>query len=230
LTKVEIHRKKVLLNHLMEFITPKRKALFEKVLHNRTRHIAVVLEDIYQPHNASAVLRTCDLTGIQDVHIIEDKNIYDVNPDVALGSSKWLNLIKHNNDVHNTLLAFNKLKEQGYRIVASTPHKEDYDLENIPLDKKTAIVFGTELNGLSDIAIENADEFLKIPMYGFTESYNISVSAALILFTLTNRLRNSEINWRLTEEEKTDILLEWSRRSVKRSDLIERQFLQKLKS
>ena len=230
MTKVENHRKKALLNHLMELITPKRRALFEKVLDNRTRHIAVVLEDIYQPHNASAVLRSCDLTGIQDVHIIEDKNIYDVNPDVALGSSKWLNLIKHNNDVHNTLLAFNKLKKQGYRIVASTPHKEDYDLENIPLDKKTAIVFGTELNGLSDIAIENADEFLKIPMYGFTESYNISVSAALILFTLTNRLRNSEINWRLTEEEKTDILLEWSRRSVKRSDIIERQFLQKLKS
>lgn len=222
--------KKALLNHLMEFITPKRKALFEKVLYNRTRHITIVLEDIYQPHNASAVLRTCDLTGIQDVHIIEDKNIYDVNPDIALGSSKWLNLIKHNNDKHNTLLAFNKLKEQGYRIVASTPHKHDQDLENIPLDKKIAIVFGTELNGLSEIAIENADEFLKIPMYGFTESYNISVSAALILFTLTNRLRNSKINWHLTPEEKIDILLEWSRRSIKRSDVIEQQFLQKLKS
>ena len=229
--KVEINQKKALLNHLMEFITPKRKALFEKVLHDRTRHITIVLEDIYQPHNASAILRTCDLTGIQDVHIIEDKNIYDVNPDVALGSSKWLNLIKHNNnDEQNTLLAFKKLREQGYRIVASTPHKHDQDLENIPLDKKIAIVFGTELNGLSEIAIENADEFLKIPMYGFTESYNISVSAALILFTLTNRLRNSEINWHLTEEEKMDILLEWSRRSIKRCDVIERQFLQKLNS
>ena len=189
-----------------------------------------MLEDIFQPHNASAVLRTCDLTGIQDVHIIEDKNIYDVNPDVALGSSKWLNLIKHNDNEQNTILAFNKLKEQGYRIVASTPHKHDQDLENILLDKKIAIVFGTELNGLSEIAIENADEFLNIPMYGFTESYNISVSAALILFTLTNRLRNSEINWHLTEEEKLDILLEWSRRSIKRSDVIERQFLQKLNS
>ena len=230
LIKLEIHKKKILLNHLLEFITPKRKTLFEKVLFNRTRHITIVLEDIYQPHNASAVLRTCDLTGIQDVHIIEDKNIYDVNPDVALGSSKWLNLIKYNNDEYNTLLAFNKLKEQGYRIVASTPHKYDQDLENIPLDKKIAIVFGTELNGLSEIAIENADEFLKIPMYGFTESYNISVSAALILFTLTNRLRNSKINWHLTEEEKIDILIEWSRRSIKRSDVIERQFLQKLNS
>ncbi len=228
--KMDIHQRKALLNYLMEFITPKRKALFEKVLFNRTRHITIVLEDIFQPHNASAVLRTCDLTGIQDVHIIEDKNIYDVNPDVALGSSKWLNLIKHNDNEQNTILAFNKLKEQGYRIVASTPHKHDQDIENIPLDKKIAIVFGTELNGLSEIAIENADEFLNIPMYGFTESYNISVSAALILFTLTNRLRNSEINWHLTEEEKLDILLEWSRRSIKRSDVIERQFLQKLNS
>jgi tRNA (guanosine-2'-O-)-methyltransferase len=220
---------KALLDHLLEFITPNRKSLFEKVIANRTRHITVILEDIYQPHNASAVLRTCDLTGIQDVHIIENNNQYDVNPDVALGASKWLNLFKYNETEQNTLLTFEKLRKQGYRIVASTPHKNDQDLESIPLDGKMAIVFGTELNGLSDIAIENADEFLKIPMFGFTESYNISVSAALILFTLTNRLRNSSTNWSLSEDEKQEILLEWSRRSIKRSDIIENQFLKNRK-
>jgi len=220
---------KALLDHLLEFITPNRKSLFEKVIANRTRHIAVVLEDIYQPHNASAVLRSCDLTGVQDVHIIENSNQYDVNPDVALGASKWLNLVKYNKTEQNTLLAYKKLREQGYRIVASTPHRIDQDLESIPLDRKIAIVFGTELNGLTDVAIENADEFLKIPMLGFTESYNISVSAALILFTLTNRLRNSSINWSLSDDEKQEILLEWSRRSIKRSDILENQFLKKLK-
>ena len=220
---------KALLDHLLEFITPKRKSLFEKVIANRTRHITVVLEDIYQPHNASAVLRTCDLTGIQDVHIIENSNQYDVNPDVALGASKWLNLIKYNQTEQNTLHAFKKLREQGYRIVASTPHKNDQDLESIPLNGMMAIVFGTELNGLSDVAIENADEFLKIPMFGFTESYNISVSAALILFTLTNRLRKASVHWSLSENEKQEILLEWSRRSIKRSDILENQFLKKLK-
>lgn len=222
-------QQEALLNHLLEFITPGRKSLFEKVIINRTRHITVVLEDIYQPHNASAVLRTCDLTGIQDVHIIENNNQYDVNPDVAMGASKWLNLIKYNQSEHNTLHAYEKLREQGYRIVASTPHKNDQDLEHISLDGRMAIVLGTELNGLSDVAIDNADEFLKIPMFGFTESYNISVSAALILYSLTHRLRNTSIKWQLSEQEKSEILLEWSRRSVKRSDIIENQFLKNRK-
>jgi tRNA (guanosine-2'-O-)-methyltransferase len=225
----DYHQQKALLGHLLEFITPGRKSLFEKVIKNRTRHITVVLEDIFQPHNASAVLRTCDLTGIQDVHIIETNNEYNVNPDVALGASKWLNLIKYNDDKQNTLLAYKKLREKGYRIIASTPHKSDQSLEDISLNGKMAIVFGTELNGLSDTAIEHADEYLKIPMVGFTESYNISVSAALILFNLATRLRKSAINWQLTEFEKTEIMLEWARRSIKRSEILENQFLRSLK-
>jgi len=229
LLKNKDHHQRALLAHLLEFITPGRKSLFEKVIESRTRHITVLLEDIYQPHNASAVLRTCDLTGIQDVHIIENNNEYKVNPDVALGASKWLNLIRYNDNEQNTLHAYKKLREQGYRIVASTPHKNDQSLEEISLEGKLAIVFGTELNGLSDTAIENADEYLRIPMFGFTESYNISVSAALILFNLTARLRNSSISWQIAEKEKLEILLEWSRRSIKRSDILENQFLRTLK-
>jgi tRNA (guanosine-2'-O-)-methyltransferase len=229
LENLNYHQQKALLDHLLEFITPGRKLLFDKVIKSRTRHITVVLEDIFQPHNASAVLRTCDLTGVQDVHIIETNNEYNVNPDVALGASKWLNLIKYNNDKQNTIDAYNKLRDKGYRIVASTPHKNDQSLEDISLVGKMAIVFGTELNGLSDTAIENADEYLKIPMFGFTESYNISVSAALILFNLSTRLRKTDLNWQLSEIEKTEILLEWARRSVKRSDILENQFLRSLK-
>ncbi len=227
---MEKNQKKALLNYFQEFITPERKSLFEKVLQQRTRHITIVLEDIYQPHNASAVLRTCDLTGIQDVHIIETRNEYNVNPDVAMGSSKWLNLIKYNGKDNNTLEAYSELRKKGYRIVATTPHKHSHTPETIPLEGKIALVFGTELNGLTDEAVENADEHLRIPMYGFTESFNISVSAALLLYVLTNRLRNSEINWQLSEEEKTDILLEWARRTIKRSDVLERDFFRKLNS
>ena len=223
-------QKKALLSYLQEFITEERQTLFEKVLSQRTRHIAVVLEDIYQSHNASAVLRTCDLTGIQDVHIIENRNEFNVNPDVALGSSKWLNLIRYNEEKNSTAAVYKSLKAQGYRIIATTPHKNDFTPENIPLEGKMAIVLGTELNGLTGEAIEMADEHLRIPMYGFTESFNISVSAALILYTLSKRLRTSAINWSLTEEEKTDILLEWSRRSIKKSEVIEREFFRKLKS
>ncbi len=199
------------------------------MLQYRTRHICVVLEDIYQPHNASAVLRSCDLTGILDVHIIENRNEYDINPQVALGSSKWLNLVKYNNKDNNTLEAFDTLRNSGYTIVATTPHKNAHDLDSLPLDKKVAIVFGTELTGLSDIAIDSADEHLRIPMYGFTESYNISVSAALALFTLTQRLRGGDINWKLHDNEITDTLLDWARRSINRSEIVEQHFINNIK-
>ncbi len=218
-----------LLDHLMSFISEERKKRFNEVLEYRTRHISVVLEDIYQPHNASAVLRSCDLTGVLDVHIIENRNEYDVNPQVALGSSKWLNLIKYNDQDNNTLGAFDSLRDSGYTIVATTPHKNAHGLDSLPLDKKVAIVFGTELTGLSDIAIDSADEYLRIPMYGFTESYNISVSAAITLFTLSQRLRSSNINWKLSEDELTNTLLDWARRSISRSEIVERHFINKIK-
>ena len=217
-----------LLEHLMSFISEERKKRFNEVLQYRTRHICVVLEDIYQPHNASAVLRSCDLTGVQDVHIIENKNEYEVNPEVALGSSKWLNLIKYNNKDNNTLDAYNSLKSEGYTIVATTPHKKAMNLDELPIDNKIAVVFGTELTGLSDVAINSADEYLRIPMFGFTESYNISVSAALTLFTLTQRLRSNNTDWKLSNNEITDILLDWARSSINRADVIERHFLDKI--
>lgn len=214
----------------MSFITDKRKELFAKVIEQRTRHITIVLENIYQPHNASAVLRTCDLTGIQDVHIIENENNYEVNPEVAMGSSKWLNLYKYNQLENNTIDTCKHLKEKGYQIIATTPHKNDQNLNDLAIDKKMAFIFGTEMHGLSDEAIRFADEYVCIPMHGFTESYNISVSAALVLYTLTQKLRKSEIKWQLDEKERVDILLEWTRRSINRPDLIEKQFFDKIKT
>jgi tRNA (guanosine-2'-O-)-methyltransferase len=190
-----------------------------------------VLEDIYQSQNASAVLRTCDCFGIQDVHIIENKNEYKINPDVALGASKWLSMNYYNKTENNTLDAINKLKADGYRIVATTPHTNDVNLEDFSLsDGKTALVFGTELTGISDIVYENADEFMKIPMYGFTESFNISVSAAVILHHLTYKLRNSDIDWQLEEDESDELLLNWIRSSIKKSKLLEKRFYEEKRS
>lgn len=216
--------KRELVNFLSEFITEERKALFKQVLQYRSKHITIVLEDIFQPHNASAVLRTCDLTGVLDVHIIENFNEYTVNPEVALGSSKWLNLNIYNEQSNNTLSTFQKLRKEGYKIIATTPHKNSKSLENIDLSEKSAIVFGTELTGLSEIAIDNADEYLRIPMYGFTESYNISVSAALVLFTLTERMRKENVAWQLSETEHLQTLLDWTRRSINKVEGIEKRF------
>ncbi|UBM61506.1 RNA methyltransferase [Candidatus Sulfidibacterium hydrothermale] len=226
---MDYQTKKDFYQYLCEYLTENRKKLFDRVIQYRTRHITVVLEDIYQPHNASAVLRSADLTGVQDIHIIENRNTYQVNPEVAMGSSKWLDLKKYNQAENNTPVAYEALRKAGYRIVATTPHKNDQTLDEISLDGKIALVFGTELKGLSPIAIEQADEYLRIPMYGFTESYNISVSAALVLFTLTEKLRKSDIPWQIPEEEKLDIKIEWAKRTIKHADLFEKEFLQNRK-
>lgn len=227
---MDLDKKKLLLAHLMGFLTDHRKSVFKRILQERTKYIAVVLEDIYQPHNASAVLRTCDLTGVQDVHIIENRNTYDPNPEVAMGAYKWVSMIKYNKEANNTLSTFASLRDKGYQIIATTPHKNDYTPENLPLDKKVAVVFGTELQGLSSEAIEHADAYLQIPMLGFTESFNISVSAALILYRLSQRLRESDIDWHLTEAERTDILLEWTRNTIKKPDILEKEYLKMLNS
>ena len=214
-----------LLAFLTQFITDERRQRFEEVLSFRTRHLTVVLEDIFQPHNASAVLRSCDLRGVQDVHIVENNYQYDVNPDVVMGSTKWLNLHHYNKVDFNTPETFERLHEKGYRIVATCPHRDDYTPETLPLDRPVALVFGTEKLGLSDYAVEHADMHVRIPMFGFTESYNISVSAALLLYSLTNRLHAStDIDWHLSEEEKDELRLEWTRRTLNRIRQYERKF------
>lgn len=219
---------KAYLDYLATLITGDRLQRMHTVLAARTRYLTVVLEDIYQPHNASAVLRSCDCFGLLDVHIIENKNTYHVNPDVALGSSKWLHLTTHNAEEDNTTACLRKLKAAGYRIVATTPHKNDVNLEQLPLDQKTALVFGNEREGLSPKALQLADEFMKIPMVGFTESLNISVSAAVSLYALTTRLRQSDNNWQLSGDEKTDILIQWIHNTLKHPELIRADYLKRL--
>lgn len=216
----------LLLNHLLGFVTDKRKKKFEEVIRYRTRYLTIALENIFQPHNASAVLRTCDCFGIQDVHIIENNNKYEVNPDVALGSSKWLNLYRYNSLENNTGACLMHLKERGYRIVATSPHNEEIMINDLPLDQKTALVFGTEMHGLSETALAMSDAFVKIPMYGFTESFNISVSAALCLYHLSEKMRKMSYPWHLKPEEETEIKLHWTRQTVRNSQLIEKRFLE----
>lgn len=218
-------RDKAYLEFLYQFITDERKERFEEVLAYRTRHLTVVLEDIFQPHNASAVLRSCDLTGVQDVHIIENNFTYDINPDVVMGSNKWLDVRRYNELEFNTPVVLDQLKAKGYQIVATCPHRDDFTPETLPLDQPVALVFGTEKTGITDYVMDHADRFVRIPMVGFTESFNISVSAALLVYTLTRRLHESEgIDWHLSEEEKDEIRLEWARRTLNRIRQYERKF------
>jgi tRNA (guanosine-2'-O-)-methyltransferase len=218
---------KDLINHLSEFVTAERLKLFDKLLEQRTSYITLVLEDIFQPQNASAVLRTCDCFGIQHIHIIENRNEFTVDREVAMGASKWLSLHKYNQNDQNSLETIITLKKMGYRIVATSPHIKDQLLPEFDLSKgKVAIVFGSELPGISETILSEADEFMKIPMYGFTESFNISVSAAIVLYQLSQKLRNqSDIDWKLSDEERDEIKLAWLRATIKRSSLLEKKFI-----
>lgn len=215
--------KTALIEQLLHYVTDNKRQKMEEVLANRTRYITIVLEDLFQPHNASAALRTCDIFGVQDVHVVEAQYRFKAVPTIAMGASKWV-------DVHSYSSiseAFDALKKQGYQIVATTPHTDCHILPTLPLDQKTALVFGSEQTGLSEEALAAADMFVKIPMYGFVESFNVSVSVALCLYDVINRLHNSPYAWQLSEEEKQDIMLTWIRKISKTALLLEKEMRNK---
>lgn len=224
---LNLEQKKELSDYLSNFVSDNKKNKINEIVLNRTRHLTVVLEDIFQSQNASAVLRTCDCFGIQDVHIIENRYLYELNPDVELGSAKWLSINKYNSNENNTQEALSKLKNHGYKIIATTPHCNDLLINDLEVNDKIALVFGTEKDGLSEIAMQNADAYVKIPMYGFTESFNISVSAAMSIFYLSEKIRNSAIKWQLTEEEMFEIKINWFSNVIRMSDKILKDFFER---
>jgi tRNA (guanosine-2'-O-)-methyltransferase len=221
---------KVLIEFLSQFVTSSRLELFKSVLEERTDYITVVLEDIFHPHNASAVLRSCDCFGVQDVHILENRHTYNVNPDVALGASKWLTLHRyHEAGKNNTTRALLDLKNQGYRIVATVPDRKAESLHSFDVHSGPfSLVFGGEKTGVSGEVRKMADHFVTIPMVGFTESLNISVAAAIMLQHFTEQIRKNIVNRKLSEDKYNRILLDWIRKSVKRVDIIEKNFLTRL--
>lgn len=202
---------------------------FNHVLNNRTRYATVVLENIFQPHNASAVMRSCDCFGIQDIHVIENDNEYTLNPQVAMGATKWIDLHRYNEQENNTRPALEQLKANGYRLVATSPHKKANKLSEFDVTRgKFALLFGSERPGLSETAFEMADEFLYVPMYGFTESFNISVSAALCLQQLNEKIRNEVPNWGLSQKEKNEILLDWHKKSLPHGEEVVKETISRL--
>ena len=210
-----------LVQYLESFLTPRRLSLYSKVLAQRTKHITVVTEDVYQLHNTSAVIRSCDVFGIQDVHVVEEINAKSIDREIAMGAQKWVDVHRHN----KITSCIADLKTQGYQIIATTPHNDAVMLEDFDINKPTALFFGRETEGLSDAVLKEADGSLKIPMVGFTESLNISVSAAIILQHLTTKLRASEVNWQLSEEEKASIRFEWAKKAIKsHKKIIERYY------
>ncbi|WP_303315961.1 RNA methyltransferase [Flavivirga abyssicola] len=209
-----------LLEHLETYLTEHRKARFDKVLSQRTKYYTVATEDVYQLHNTSAVIRSCDVFGIQEVNIVEERNSKRIDREIAMGAQKWVDLNRYQtvND------CISDLKEKGYQIVATTPHTNDCELHEFDITKKSCFFFGRETEGLSQEVMDATDSYLKIPMVGFTESLNISVSAAIILQHVTTKLRQSNISWQLTEEDMLEKRLDWITKTIKSYDEIVDRF------
>lgn len=208
-----------LLAYLESFLTPRRRDLFKKVIDQRTDHFTVATQDVYQLHNTSAVIRSCDVFGIQNIHVVEEVNLKRIDREIAMGAQKWVDVNRYT----STKESIATLREKGYRIVATSPHS-GIPLQDFNITRPAAIFFGTETDGLSEEVIREADEFIKIPMFGFTESLNISVSAAIILQDITARLRKSEVEWWFSEEEKMAKRMDWARKNLKNSQEIIKRF------
>lgn len=224
---MDINLKKELIEHLSQNLTENKKNLIEKIILDRTKHITVVLEDISQLNNASAVVRSCECFGIQNIHTIQKYKAFSPINSVSKGSAQWLDINAHKSPTE----CFQELKKAGYKIVATTPHKRSISLQQLDLTQKVAFVFGTEDVGLSQEAIDLADEYVTIDMFGFTESFNLSVSVAICLYDTISRLRkSSDIDWRPSELEILDIKLDWVRNIVSGSSVFEQRFLDSKKS
>lgn len=212
------------LDEFYDIITPNKITLFDRIAAERTRYLTIALENIYQEHNASAVLRTCDCFGIQDLHVIEKDNQYQIQRDIALGSGRWVDIHNFSDEIGPTTNCISALKEQGYQIVATTPHTDAYTVHDLPIDKPLAFFFGTERNGLSEEVMQAADLHVRIPMYGFTESFNISVSVAVLLQTIRQRLEISQHSWKLTENEQIDLKIQWCEKILNGGEALSKEF------
>jgi tRNA (guanosine-2'-O-)-methyltransferase len=210
------------LNFLEGILTDNRKERFLNVLATRTNHFTVAIEDIFQLHNTSAVMRSCEVFGIQQLNVIEEKYGKSIDKEIAMGAQKWVDV----NRFESISACVENLKTKGYQIIATTPHENDCLLDDFDISKPSALFFGTERDGLSQEVLDHADGFLKIPMVGFTESLNISVSAAIIIQNLMSRLHKSDIVWQLSDHEILEKRLDWARKTIKDIKRIEARYFE----
>lgn len=202
---------------LSEFMSEERQQVLRRTLDRRTRYMTILTENTYHAQNASALVRHCEAFGLQDLHTVEDRCAFSPSLGIVRGTDKWIDFRRH----ASTAEALGALKAQGYRIVATTPHREDTTPETFDVAAGPfALVFGTEHAGISEEVIASADEFLRIPMCGMVESLNVSASAAILIYMLSTRMREQVAGWRLSEEERAEILYRWSYASVQDAEAI----------
>jgi len=203
-------------NYLLNFLTDDKIEKFSTLIHLKTEYILPVFEDIYQFRNAAAIVRSLEGLGVNKMVALEGKNFFKPEESVSRGAEKWLKIERK----PHTLESLLEIKSKGYSIVSVSPEKDALDIENVSINKPIALIFGTEWEGVSQEVLDISDACVKIPMYGFTQSYNVSVATAISVYSLMNRIRNSEIKWQLSEEYKLEMQLYWAKNSIQSSKLI----------
>ncbi|MFR9522987.1 MAG: RNA methyltransferase [Rikenellaceae bacterium] len=217
---LEWHQERI--EYLADFMTEERYAKLSEIVAKRTRYMTILTENTFHSQNASALMRHCEAFGLQELHAVESLCQFRTYTDIVRGTDKWVDLTRY----EKSPAAIAALKAQGYRIVATTPHREDCTPESFDVEAgKFALVFGTEHSGISDDIIASADEFLRIPMCGMVESLNVSASAAILIYMLSERMRHSAAQWQLPENEQIEILYRWMKSSVRDAEnVIRRKF------
>lgn len=210
------------IEYLSGFVLPERLESLTRRLDHRTRYMVMCLEDIYYPHNASAVIRSSEAFGLQEMHAVEHTVRFAPSKHIVRGTDQWLDIRKWSD---SPALA-EHLRGRGYRIVVTAPPRaqtpdlrsvnftpSDFDIAAGPF----AVFMGTEKTGISPWLAETADAVISIPMVGFAESLNISVSAAIVAQRLTERLRDSAtgVTWQLATEDRERLLYRWLCNSVR---------------
>ena len=199
-------------DYMSGFLTGERIQTLRRTLAMRTRYMTILTENTFHPQNASALVRHCEAFGVQDLHTVETMCRLDPSVNIVRGTDKWIDIIRHD----STEEAIASLKASGYRIVATTPHRESCTPETFDVEKgRFCLVFGTEHAGVSPQIISAADEFLRIPMCGMVESLNVSASAAILIYMLSQRMRLSDVAWRLSEAECSEVMFRWVMSSVR---------------
>lgn len=213
------------IDYLSSFMLEERFATLRRALAMRTDYITVLTENMFHEHNASAIVRHCEAFGVQNIHTVEELCPFSPTLNIVLGTDKWIDIHRH----ATTTEALAALRKEGYRIVATTPHHKSCTPETFDVTKgKFALVFGTEKTGVTDEVMAEADEFLQIPMCGMVDSLNVSASAAILIYMLSERMRRECEGWQLDEERHIRTLYDWCRYAVKDSErLLERKFLEK---
>ncbi len=209
---------------LAEFVTESRYATFCRTVAMRTRYLTVLAENMFHSQNAAALVRHCEAFGVQELHTVETLCPFSPNKLIVRGTDKWVDIIHH----PSTAEALASLHTAGYRIVATTPHRDGATPETFDVAKgKFALVFGTEKTGISEEVMASADEFLQIPMCGMVESLNVSASAAILIYMLAARMRLTVGDWRLSEAEQQALLYRWLCADVQDSAaILEKRFTQ----